>query len=55
MAIGKDAKLSPGARAALEKLASAVEGEPEVQGYGVCLDVHVGSCAFYFSAGLATT
>lgn len=49
VAVGKDANLSPAVREALEALARAVEGESEVQGYGVCLKVSLGPCETYFS------
>lgn len=56
VAIGRDAKVSPEVRAALDKLAAVIEEEQEVQGYGVCPAVSITPCAwFYLCIGVKGT
>jgi hypothetical protein len=49
LAIGREAKLSPEVRSALDALMRALEAEQDVQGYGQCQDVAIGDCDAVFS------
>lgn len=50
IAIGKNARVSPEVKDALDKLAQALEAEQEVQGYSKCDDVSISQdCNWYMS------
>ena len=47
IAVGKDAKISPAIREALEHLANVLGEQDEVSGYMYCPDVSVTDCAYH--------
>ena len=51
VAFGPSAKVSPELRAALDKLAQALEQNEDVQGYMVCSSVSWEPCSWLFKCG----